>query len=437
LEIALTSEGRSPEIFEATLPYIDPKDSLAMNRNKSILRTSGTQPASAKFRAVLVITVAAVGLALFAPPPASAQKGGKPTEPPSPGTVLFEGPLKIGTESWSGAQWGMNADGSRKTIAFTHRFYSKPLPSALVYGTDPVLDRWWLTLEEVQPVVIGEFPAVYELFACRVDPEGNLQRVQLTALHPHVTISHPGFHPDVHFSWSNDGMDSFVSFRGRTYGLDDAETPPELQDPSDDLVHIFRLNLSGADIQAAFEQYSDPKIGIDGFTTGMIQSVLEYGDVAYPMGGTLAYHHWSPNSQRLTYVMPGELWVADCSSGPVTHGDSETRKIWTECRFPQWSPDGGRIALGHDGSVWTVKPDGSGATLVLGKTRSDSYAVPVWSPDSRQLAVVYRRDKGLDPEYFVARVAASGGTATVLTKEMEPSGEKRPTGWSMNIPFNP
>ncbi|MFO0903250.1 MAG: hypothetical protein U0939_09635 [Pirellulales bacterium] len=385
--------------------------------------TNSTQPP----RAAWLVVMAVVCL-LLAPATTSAQKIKPPPPPPPPpaGAILFD------ASTWPSAQWGMNVDGSEKRVAFLHQFMTKPVPSARVYGTDPVRHRWWLALGEVQ--VVGAPRTVYEVFACRPDQDGNLQQVQLTALYPFVDFHHTsGAHS--YLGWSNNGTDSFVSFRGKTYGAEDAQTPANLNDPSDDLIHIFRLNFSASQIEAALTLGVDPKFGINEFSTGTLESVLEAGGDLTEW--VLAYHDWSPSGKHIAYSTPWGLWVADCTVGTATHGDAKTRQIWTECRFPRWSPNGLRIAMSHDGNVWTISPDGSGAAKVLGKTRSDSYSVPVWSPDNSQLAVSHRRAKGVDSEYFLSRVPAAGGTITILTKELDPTVERRPTGWSANVVAGP
>jgi eukaryotic-like serine/threonine-protein kinase len=97
----------------------------------------------------------------------------------------------------------------------------------------------------------------------------------------------------------------------------------------------------------------------------------------------------SPDGRQLVYKVgiPREvLLVADADGGrPRRLLDGEQKS-----RRPRWAPDGSRIAFysnrGGRYEIWTVRPDGGGLeaeTRVAGQWVEN----PVWSPDSRWLAV--------------------------------------------------
>jgi tricorn protease len=71
-----------------------------------------------------------------------------------------------------------------------------------------------------------------------------------------------------------------------------------------------------------------------------------------------------------------------------------------------FSPDGKRVAFLRSGKLWTMKPDGSDARVVVGDVHVFDYE---WSPDSRWLAYA-RRDGSFASELYV--VPATGATAT-------------------------
>lgn len=385
--------------------------------------------------------IAALGLltavAMIATRTAAAPKGGT-TTPPPPGTIMFDMTVNGGTADWKVEQWGMKADGTGRTNAIWHRFCansSYAMPSARVYGTDAIRDRIWLTHSDIEVTINDVTKTVRELFACRLGADGVLQTTQLTALYPHVA-----FHPNQHqVHWSNDGNDSFITFKGISFGADTAETPPEERDPSDNLQHIFRLNVSGLDIEAALDQGTDLKIGITDLAGGRLQSVLEVKGDAALSEGTLSFHHSSPDGSKVVYYMTDGLWVAslDPEGAAVVHGGSSTSHVWEAAEHgvatPRWSPDGTRIAFAESGGrIRTIKPDGSGAVLVLDRTTSDSYSGPVWSPDSQHLAFQVYRFKRWTDEFYVGRAPAGGGAVTILTSGMDTSRQKSLRGWLAN-----
>lgn len=385
---------------------------------------------------VLAAVLAAIPLLLLIPAPVAAQKGGKPADPPPPGTILLDVTIDAGTPDWYQEQWGMKSDGTGKKAAFWHTFQansSRAVPSSLVYGTDPILDRLWLTVGDVPYTrADGTVRLVRELLASRLDVNGKLWTVQLTALYPHITLPVNQYS----ISWSNDGKDTFISFKGRSFGQDTAETPTGERDLTDDQTHVFRLNISGADIEQAFELGIDPKFGVVDFADGWIESVLDVDSI---YEGAIETHHWSPDGKKVVYYMIDGLWVATLTSGgAVKHGSNATFHLWQDVEHaavsPQWSPDGQRIAFGRAGRIRTIKPDGTGSALVLDMTRTDSYGAPHWSPDSGHLVVQHVRSKAWGSEHYISRVPAAGGTVTILTTGMDTSVNKVPTAWVSNVP---
>jgi Lysyl oxidase/WD40-like Beta Propeller Repeat len=82
---------------------------------------------------------------------------------------------------------------------------------------------------------------------------------------------------------------------------------------------------------------------------------------------------WSPNAERIAYVLHGDLWDAD-SDG--THRALLVRRAGD----PAWAPFGIRLAFARDGYVWTVRADG------LDERRLVRGAHPAWSPDGARIA---------------------------------------------------
>ena len=92
---------------------------------------------------------------------------------------------------------------------------------------------------------------------------------------------------------------------------------------------------------------------------------------------------WSPDGVQLAFGGPGGIVRAPVAGGAAT---GVTRGPDTA---PVWSPDGAWIAFRRGPpaggpELWIVHPDGSGARRLAGGLHD--HALPVWSPDSRELA---------------------------------------------------
>ncbi len=369
-----------------------------------------------------LVTWAAAAIFVAALVPASFVHAGKLPPPPAPvGTVLFDA---------QGEARGINANGTGSTLALIHGLSAPPVPSARVYGSDPVLGRYWLAVEPVAVTWAGEEYVANEIFAYRFN-NSQLQKVQLTALFPYVNFSFVG---GTRLHWSNDGDDSFVSALGRTFGADTQLTPNS--DASDDLLEVFRLNINGSLLTSVFNgELAEPKLDLVDLLDGQwIESVLATRNVSN--SNSLRSYHWSPNGNTIVYSMSSGLYVASipaAQSYPVVHEDDSVLQIWnTVCNDVRWSPDGQRIAFGESYRIRTVKPDGSENTVVVGRTNSDFYSSPVWSPDGMHLALWHRHVKSLQFTYDLVRVPSTGGSITVLYKA-DLNREKEPTGWHLNL----
>ncbi len=84
---------------------------------------------------------------------------------------------------------------------------------------------------------------------------------------------------------------------------------------------------------------------------------------------------------------------------------------------PTWSPDGGQLAFAHDGGIWVVGADGTGARAVttgppdLGAPGSESDSGPSWSPDGSR--IVFEREVDNLTQLYVVDVAS--GAVTQIT----------------------
>jgi Tol biopolymer transport system component len=79
---------------------------------------------------------------------------------------------------------------------------------------------------------------------------------------------------------------------------------------------------------------------------------------------------------------------------------------------PSWSVKG-IIAFSNGGSIWTIRPDGSGLTRL---TATGGDAAPRWSPDGSLLAFVHGVGNANSPAYDIVTTHADGtGRRTVAT----------------------
>ena len=89
---------------------------------------------------------------------------------------------------------------------------------------------------------------------------------------------------------------------------------------------------------------------------------------------------WSPGGDWIAFVRG---WSEQTLEGDiyVIHPDGTGERKVARGDAPAWMPDGSRFAFTHDNSVWTVRPDGSGARELVGDAHNAA-----WSRDGRILA---------------------------------------------------
>ena len=94
-----------------------------------------------------------------------------------------------------------------------------------------------------------------------------------------------------------------------------------------------------------------------------------------PDGTQIAYTDGTGDHSHTVWLVDADgSYAHQILSNTLTTGAGHVRGL-------AWSPAGGRIALGLEGSIYTFAPDGSGFTRVI--TDGDR---PYWSPDGSQVA---------------------------------------------------
>jgi WD40-like Beta Propeller Repeat len=359
----------------------------------------------------LFVVAAAVAAVLFvggqphsavAKPPGG---GGGGTVPP--GTIFY---------SYYGVTFqneAMKADGSHKTLTVIPGDLSN-----LVYGSDPTIDRWSLYVDSV-----GVDPdsgwTVYEMFAVRpyVQTDGSFgyHRVQLTNLWPTYRVVPTENNV---CRWSNDGQDSFVSVIANQLDVDASGQPTAVKDL------LLRLNVSGWMIDTANEfgfnlniGPADPKLVVA--VTATTVSPLNF-----------RLHDFSRDGTKVAYMEshPGDpggfplLQVADLTAGT-------TKVMPVNPSVFHWSSAEDRLLFSWINDIKTMAADGTGIRTLLTHSSTTTYNSPTWSPDGQ--SIVYARIllKGSTPEYTIERIPAAGGTAVVLTADLDKTVHKYPVKW--------
>ena len=127
---------------------------------------------------------------------------------------------------------------------------------------------------------------------------------------------------------------------------------------------------------------------------------------------------WSPDGTRIVFVSDRdgvgstEIYVMNADGGNPTR---LTNNMFDDVS-PVWSPDGSRIAFVSDrtgdNEIFTMNPDGSGATN-LSRTPGFDDIDPAWSPNSQRIAFATTRDD--NTTYEIYTMAADGSGQTRLT----------------------
>ena len=94
---------------------------------------------------------------------------------------------------------------------------------------------------------------------------------------------------------------------------------------------------------------------------------------------------WSPDGRQIAFVRgdsEAEIWVMDADGS--NQRQLSQGGFWIDGR-PSWSPDGSRIAFAdsHDGGLYTLNTDGSGQTRITTDVGDHD---PAWSPDGGLIA---------------------------------------------------
>jgi Tol biopolymer transport system component len=124
----------------------------------------------------------------------------------------------------------------------------------------------------------------------------------------------------------------------------------------------------------------------------------------------VAYYSWNPDGTQVAYsnYADNALWTAD-------RLNVHTRINVGLSHMPEWSPDGEKIVFQGGLGIYTIKPSGAGAKLIVRHTPDWYFGHVFWSPTASHLVFVGYPWQGRSGEPDLFRATASGREVVNLT----------------------
>jgi Tol biopolymer transport system component len=151
---------------------------------------------------------------------------------------------------------------------------------------------------------------------------------------------------------------------------------------------------------------------------------------------------FSPDGQQLVFYRAvraepdfptdtgGALWVVNIDGSGAHELDTPPPNWWA-----RWSPDGQAILFPSErnqptGTIWSIRPDGSGLTTVFEDPNGGFPIDPIWSPDGSQIMFMLDpiSDRFTHPDNVVCVIRADGSDLTTVIDT--PDFKSSPEWWS-------
>ena len=155
--------------------------------------------------------------------------------------------------------------------------------------------------------------------------------------------------------------------------------------------------------------------------------------------GVAVISDWSPNGEWIAFDSDREGDVEIYKVRPDGGGLTQLTSDDFFDGFPNWSPDGTRIAWDHEGDnypasqgIWTMKADGSDRFQVTSPPRGYAFDIePVYSPDGEWIAFTRfkRCESRENPRFNVV----TGCISAIHVVRTDGSGLRRLTEWGRTV----
>ena len=124
----------------------------------------------------------------------------------------------------------------------------------------------------------------------------------------------------------------------------------------------------------------------------------------------------SPDCKNLAFVVQQDDGTQDLYVAPISLKDGRTTgpavkvfsgwyRKYSDALVFSWSPDGKKIAIGHEWDIWLVPVEGEEPVQITSRVSSGHRVLPRWSPDGEMISyIAYHSEE----EQFLRVVPASG-----------------------------
>jgi hypothetical protein len=304
------------------------------------------------------------------------------------GTIYYIGPWDTAQQGGTAVMRTMNSDGSNNKQLGLGLFGN---PSMALHGGH----RWFLYHRPIPDSFYPDGTQVFELFAVRDDYDSTLNNNSTTKVQ----------------------LTNNVDLQAQRWNT--------AWVPGDQLISFKARRWSGGVVVAGGLYTASPVFDANGNITGLVAQPSAPA-IPFPLVETApgdfwpAFEDfsWAPGGDRVVYTEVGtqDLLIADLVGSP------HQRIFGGYAPWPQWSPDGTKIAFATATlGIATIRANGSQFRLIVSPTSNWTAIRPYWSPASNFIA--FTGQDGSPVNLDVWRVTAIGSNLTDVTNRAAPFNE--------------